>query len=171
MPLSGIRRLWWLPKCFLFVFRLFPGTTRTLMSIPSCDPACHCCSCWEWNKYNTSLLYGRNERQRLRHIRYLAKQKKCDFFYFFLHCVALRCESTTEVNRDCTVPHLVRGTVIAHYKALALLNYSVVLSHSMLLLWISFTSMCCHIFIFIMNSAGFILFYFGKKIFFNFFLF
>lgn len=106
MPLSGIRRVWWLPKCFLFVFRLFPGTTRTLMSIPSCDPACHCCSCWEWNKYNTSLLYGRNERQRLRHIRYLAKQKKCDLFFCFfaLCCTALWINNRSEQRLHCTSP-------------------------------------------------------------------
>lgn len=143
MPGSGTGRLWWFPKCFFFFFCL-PAFSRNYMHgdehSPSCDPACHCRSCRQWNKYSTSLLYGRN----------LILCKKNVIFFFFLfspRCTVLHCAVNQQQTWNFTVPHLMRVTVIAQQKASALLIYSVVLNLSMLLLRISFISMCCHTFI------------------------
>lgn len=85
-------------------------------------------------------------------------------FFPTLHCVALGCKQTREVNRDYTVPHLVSGTVIAQFKASASLNDGVVLDHSVLLLWTSFTSMCCYIFYLHIEFCWFyVTFHFGKR--------
>lgn len=68
-----------------FSFFCLPAFSRNYMHgdehSPSGDPACHCRSCRQWNKYSTSLLYGRN-------LILCKKKKKCDFD--FLH-VALCC--------------------------------------------------------------------------------